>query len=278
METNRDDFSIAVRSAFLKKDVKQKFSLFALLVLSVLLIFVETFDFKALKYTRAIIKDLIYRGSVLVNMPSQIYSDTSRFISNHFEVYEQNKGLKSEVEKLSQELVQKEYLVSENKSLKEIIQTKVSQEYELVTAKVILDKDSPFLKSVVITKGLNAGIKKGMPVLHAQNLIGRIVEVNFFSARVLLLEDLNSRIPVVIVPQNYHSIMIGKSNDLPSLKFLPEDNELISGEKIYTSGKDGVIQAGIPVGQVFIEENEHKVKLFSNSTQINFVNVIKGAY
>ena len=83
METNRDDFSIAVRSAFLKKDVKQKFSLFALLVLSVLLIFVETFDFKALKYTRAIIKDFIYRGSVLVNMPSQIYGDTSRFISNH---------------------------------------------------------------------------------------------------------------------------------------------------------------------------------------------------
>jgi len=278
METNRDDFSIAVRSAFLKKDVKQKFSLFALLVLSVFLIFVETFDLKAIKYTRSIIKDLIYRGSVLVNMPGEIYNNTSRFLSSHFQVYEQNKGLKSEVAKLNQELVQKEYLVSENKSLKEIIQTKVSKDYELVTAKVILDKDSPFLKSVVITKGLNAGIKKGMPVLHEQNLIGRIVEVNFFSARVLLLEDLNSRIPVVIIPENYHSIMIGRANDLPSLKFLPEENELISGEKIYTSGKDGVIQAGIPVGQVFIEDNDYKVKLFSNSTQINFVNVIKGVY
>jgi len=278
METNRDDFSIAVRSAFLKKDVKQKFSLFALLVLSVFLIFVETFDLKAIKYTRSIIKDLIYRGSVIVNMPGEIYNNTSRFISSHFQVYEQNKGLKSEVAKLNQELVQKEYLVSENKSLKEIIQTKVSKDYELVTAKVILDKDSPFLKSVVITKGLNAGIKKGMPVLHEQNLIGRIVEVNFFSARVLLLEDLNSRIPVVIIPENYHSIMIGRANDLPSLKFLPEENELISGEKIYTSGKDGVIQAGIPVGQVFIEDNDYKVKLFSNSTQINFVNVIKGVY
>ena len=86
METNRDDFSIAVRSAFLKKDVKQKFSLFALLVLSVLLIFVETFDFKAVKYTRSFIKDLIYRGSILVNMPSQVYSNTSRFLSNHFEI------------------------------------------------------------------------------------------------------------------------------------------------------------------------------------------------
>ncbi len=278
METNRDDFSIAVRSAFLKKDVKQKFSLFALLVLSVFLIFVETFDLKAIKYTRSIIKDLIYRGSVLVNMPGEIYNNTSRFLSSHFQVYEQNKGLKSEVAKLNQELVQKEYLVSENKSLKEIIQTKVSKDYELVTAKVILDKDSPFLKSVVITKGLNAGIKKGMPVLHEQNLIGKIVEVNFFSARVLLLEDLNSRIPVVIIPENYHSIMIGRANDLPSLKFLPEENELISGEKIYTSGKDGVIQAGIPVGQVFIEDNDYKVKLFSNSTQINFVNVIKGVY
>jgi len=242
METNRDDFSIAVRSAFLKKDVKQKFSLFALLVLSVLLIFVETFDFKAVKYTRAIIKDLIYRGSVLVNMPSQIYSDTSRFISNHFEVYEQNKGLKSEVEKLSQELVQKEYLVSENKSLKEIIQTKVSQEYKLVTAKVILDKDSPFLKSVVITKGSNAGIKKGMPVLHEQNLIGRIVEVNFFSARVLLLEDLNSRIPVVVVPQNYHSIMIGKSNDYLHLNFCQKAMSLFLEKRFILQVKTGLFK------------------------------------
>ena len=278
METNRDDFSIAVRSAFLKKDVKQKFSLFALLVLSVLLIFVETFDFKAINYTRAIIKDLIYRGSIVINLPNQFYNDASRFISNHFSVYEQNKGLKSEVQKLNQELVEKEYLVSENKNLKEIIQTKVSKDYDLVTAKVVLDKDSPFLRSLVITKGSNAGIKKGMPVLHGQNLIGRIVEVNFFSARILLLEDLNSRIPVVIVPNNHHAIMIGKANDLPSLQFLPKDNELISGEKIYTSGKDGVIHAGIPVGQVFIEGDEYKVKLFSNSTQVDFVNIIKGRY
>ena len=84
METNRDDFSIAVRSAFLKKDVKQKFSLFALLVLSVLLIFVETFDFKAINYTRAIIKDFIYRGSIIINLPNQFYSDASRFVSTHF--------------------------------------------------------------------------------------------------------------------------------------------------------------------------------------------------
>ena len=278
METNRDDFSIAVRSAFLKKDVKQKFSLFALLVLSILLIFVETFDFKAINHTRAIIKDIIYRGSIAINLPGKFYGDVSRFIDNHFQVYEENKDLKSEVQKLNQELVDKEYLVSENKNLKEIIQTKISKDYSLVTAKVILDKDSPFLKSVVITKGLNAGIKKGMPVLHEQNLIGKIAEVNFFSARVLLLEDLNSRIPVVIVPNNYHAIMIGKARDLPSLQFLPKDNELISGEKIYTSGKDGVIHEGIPVGKVFIEGNEYKVELFSNSTQVDFVNIIKGRY
>tara|TARA_B100001996_G_scaffold98484_1_gene73745 strand:+ start:1420 stop:2256 length:837 start_codon:yes stop_codon:yes gene_type:complete len=278
METNRDDFSIAVRSAFLKKDVKQKFSLFALLILSLLLIFVETFNFKSINYTRAIIKDLIYRGAIVINLPNQFYNDASRFLSDHFQVYEQNQGLKSEVQKLNQELVEKEYLVSENKNLKEIIQTKVSEDYDLVTAKVILDKDSPFLKSAVITKGSNAGIKKGMPVLHGQNLIGRIVEVNFFSARILLLEDLNSRIPVVIVPNNYQSIMMGKSNDLPSLQFLPKDNKLISGEKIYTSGKDGVIHSGIPVGKVFIEGDEYKVKLFSDSTQVDFVNIIKSRY
>ena len=278
METHRDDFGIAIRSAFLQKGTRQKFSLFALIVISIVLLFVEKFENKPLDIFRALINDGIYRGSYFVSMPNKFFSYSKNIITNHFDIYKENKELKDEKKILTKKIYEVDFLRTENAELKKLLDDKSSTSLNLITAKVILDKDSPFINSVIINKGSNAGIKKGMAVIDYANLVGRIVEVNYLSSRVLLLKDLNSRIPVVIVPQNYHSIMIGKSNDLPSLKFLPEDNKLISGEKIYTSGKDGVIQAGIPIGQVFIEDNEHKVKLFSNSTQINFVNVIKGEY
>ena len=72
----------------------------------------------------------------------------------------------------------------------------------------MLDKNSPYLNSAIINKGRNAGIKLGMPVLSKGNLAGRVVEVNFISSRILLLNDLNSRIPVVISPNGEQAILI----------------------------------------------------------------------
>ncbi len=135
-------------------------------------------------------------------------------------------------------------------------------------------KNSPYLKSAVINQGSNAGIKLGMPVLSSGHLIGRIVEVNFISSRILLLNDLNSRIPVVISPNGEQAILSGIGKSKPRLEYLPEGFEFGEDSLAYTSGKDGVLFSGISIGRLVFEDGRVKVKLFTDPNQIFLVNVV----
>ena len=145
---------------------------------------------------------------------------------------------------------------------------------DLKNAKVIIDKNSPFLKSVIINKGSREKIKKGMAVLSGNNFIGRIVEVNFFSSRVLLITDLNSKIPVVIEPKGYQAILSGKTSGDPALEYLPKNHSIEIGNVVYTSGKDGIFFPGIPIGETKLLEEKIFVSLYSDIHQLSFVNVV----
>ena len=115
-----------------------------------------------------------------------------------------------------------------------------------------------------------------MAALDGQNFIGRIVDVSFFSSRVLLVSDLNSRIPVITEPSGVHAIISGHGKNYPTLEYLPANHSIKSGDKIYTSGKEGIFSPGIPVGKVKIENNSIKVILFSDLSQVTFTNVKLG--
>jgi len=166
------------------------------------------------------------------------------------------------------------YLQTANKRLQNIIQLEKQSAFTTIAAKVLLDKNSPYLNSVIINRGSSSRIKLGMPVLSEGNLVGRVVEINFLSARILLLNDLNSKIPVMISPKGSQAILSGHGKDKPKLEYLPEKFELNDKNLVFTSGKDGIFFEGIPIGNVIFEDNKIKVKLFSDPNQISFVNVI----
>ena len=134
--------------------------------------------------------------------------------------------------------------------MKKLLNQKVSSNYSYTTARVTIDKESPYLKSVILNVGSNQNIKKGMAVLDGKIFVGRIVEVNYLSSRVLLLTDLNSKIPVIIEPMGHQAILSGTNENEPTLEFLPENHELSSGNTVYTSGKGGIFLEGIPIGKV----------------------------
>ena len=276
MDTSRDDVGIAIRSALLDRGTKQKFSLFALVVLSIIFIFIETIESKPLNYLRSFIKDTIYRSSLVVSAPAKSFSSFSEFISNHINVYNNYAQLKKENEELKNNISSSDFLELENRQLRKLIDEQVSTTTNFASARVMLDKQSPYLNSFIINIGANKNIKNGMAVLHGKNFIGRIVNVNFFSSRVLLVSDLNSRIPVIIDPSTHHAILIGHGKKKPTLDFLPENHNIENGNKIYTSGKEGVFAPGIPIGEVIIEENIPKALLFSDLNQISFINVDLG--
>ena len=137
----------------------------------------------------------------------------------------------------------------------------------------MLDKQSPYLNSFIINIGSNKNIKNGMAVLDGKNFVGRIVDVNFFSSRVLLVSDLNSKIPVIIEPSGNHAILSGGGTNITNLIYVPDNHNIQDGDKVYTSGKEGIFSTGIPIGEVKKENDLFKVNLFSDLSQITFINI-----
>ncbi len=273
METSREDVSIAIRSAFLKKGTKQRFSLFVLIILSCILIFFQKTEATPINYIRSFIKDVIYRGSLITSYPTKSFSSLYVFIEDHVNLFDNYEKLKEENENLKNSINKSEYLELENNQLRKLIDDQISSISNLVSARVLLDKQSPYINSFVINAGTNKKIKKGMAVLRGENFIGRIVDVNFFSSRVLLVTDLNSKIPVITDPTASHAILSGRGNKNPTLDYLPEDNQIKDGDKVFTSGKEGIFSPGVPIGEVKVEKNIFSVLLYTDISQISFVNV-----
>ena len=166
------------------------------------------------------------------------------------------------------------FLLTENKKLRDVLESDTTKNYSSIVARVMIDKESPFLKSIIINKGSRAKIKKGMPVVKGNYLIGRVVEVNYMSSRVLLLNDLNSRIPVLISKSGAQAILIGKGGISPELTYLPELYEPFQDQIVYTSGKDGLFSEGIAIGTTTVINRKISVKLLADPNQLSYVNVI----
>ena len=117
METSREDFGIAIRSAFLKRGVQQRFSLFALVILSVILLFIEKIETKPLNYLRSIVKDVVYRSSVVVSAPTKGLKSAADTVEKHMDLYNKNVELKQENLKLKANVSDSNFLKFENKQL-----------------------------------------------------------------------------------------------------------------------------------------------------------------
>lgn len=274
MDTRRDDVGIAFRSALLDKGSKQRFSLFALVIISLLLIFAETIETKPLNVVRSFFKDTIYRGSVLVSMPGKSFSSFSQSVETHFNLYKNYNEIKKENDELRNIISKSDFLELQENQLEKLIQEQKGTSANRVNARVLIDKQSPYLNSFVINIGTNKNIKNGMAVLSKENFIGRIVDVNYFSSRVLLITDLNSKIPVILEPSGYHGILSGHGANKPSIDYLPANPDISDGDIIYTSGKEGIFSAGIPIAEALLEDDLVEASLFVDLNQITFVSVV----
>ncbi len=274
MATSRDDFVIAIRSAFLKKGNQQRFSLIVLIFFSISLIVLSRLNVPAINYLKVSLNEIIYRASFVVSIPEQQLQNASIALKNHFKLYEDLKITKKKIKELEFEKYNSNYLSAENTRLRKLIDEYIVQSDELV-AKVLLDKNSPFLKSIIVNKGSKDGVKLGMAVLDNQYLIGKIVEVNYSTSRALLVSDLNSKIPISVEPGNFLSILSGTGKSYGKIQYTQQDFNFQESNVVYTSGSGGIFKSGIPIGKVKIESNENiRVNFFSNLSQITFVKLI----
>ena len=275
MATSRDDFVIAIRSAFLKKSNKQRFSLIFLIFFSIVLIFLTRINFTPINYIKVSINEIIYRASFIVSIPEKQISRSLFSIKEHFEMYEDYKNTKEKIKKLESDKYNSGFIISENERLRKLIDEYIINSEELI-GKVLLDKESPFLKSIIVNKGSKDNVELGMAVLDNSYLVGKIVEVNYSTSRALLISDLNSKIPVTVEPGNYQSILSGTGKEFGQIQYFKKDIILDTKSIVYTSGSGGIFKAGIPIG-IITKVNlnySNEVKFFSNLSQLTFVKLI----
>ena len=272
MEPSRDDFIIAIRSAFLKKGTKQRFSLIVLLFFSVGLVTLGKFNFFALNYLKIGINEVVYRTAFVASLPEKYIGYSLKAVEKHIKIYNDYNVIEEKLNKLTTEKYNANFLESENKRLKKILED-ITYSSNIVIAKVLIDKQSPFLKSIIINKGSKNDIKKGMAVLSDRYLIGKIVEVNYSTSRVLLLSDLNSRIPVSIEPGSIQSILSGDGKNSGIIQYTKNNSEINSDSIIYTSGTGGLLKPGIPIGKIYNIQNKNIADYFIDFTQLRYVEV-----
>ena len=152
MASSRDDFIIAIRSAFLKKSNKQKFSLLTLVFLSISIIILSSFDIKLVRQTKNIINEIIYRTSFVVSYPENFILRSIDEIIDYTSFYEEHKENIKEIENLKSEKISNKIIRSENEELKALIED-YSLSSDKILAKVIVDHNSPFLKSLIVNRG-----------------------------------------------------------------------------------------------------------------------------
>ena len=276
METNRDDFIIAIRSAFLKKGTKQRFSLVVLIFFSLTILFLGKYDFKGINILKSGLNEFVYRATFIISVPENFIKNTYYLTLSHINLYNDHKKLKKDFNALQAESFNNDFIISENRLLKSKIEDIVDVSSEIL-AKVLVDKQSPFLKSVIVNRGSKDKVKLGMAVLDGEFLIGKVVEVNYRTSRVLLLSDLNSKIPVSIEPNSIQSILTGTGQNLGKLQYTQVDKvNFEKGDQIYSSGSGGIFKSGIPIGKInLIDDNNESYVLFhSNFSQLRLVKIV----
>ena len=276
METSRDDFIIAIRSAFLKKQNQQRFSLLGLIVFSLLILILGGFNFKPVNYIKLVIKEIVYRSTFIVSAPEKFIKEKYQVTQDYINLYSINENNERELKNLQAKDLLNNFLILENQRLKMMVEDYLV-ESDRMYAKVLSDKNSPFLKSIIINKGSKHGINLGSVVKDKQYLVGKIVEVNYTTSRVLLLTDINSKIPVLIEPQGMLSILSGSGSNDGVIQYSKIENIIDNNSIIYTSGAGNLFKAGIPVGKIK-KNNERslndKVVFFSDFSQLKFIEVL----
>ena len=274
MVKGRDDFVIALRSVFLKKKDQQKFSLISLIILSVVIIILSNFNFKPIQFIKLGINEVIYRSSYVVSVPENKIKEVTSKFKSHLDFYKNHQNQLIQIETTEEIKVLNNILTVENKRLRELIDESINSED--IFARVLIDRESPYLKSIVLNRGTKDNVKMGMAVMDRNYLVGQIIEVNYSNSRALLLSDLNSKIPVVIQPPFLQAVASGTGKDHGVIEYTKDEykeNQIEQEAIVYTSGLAGIFKPGIPVGK--ITNSSDQLSFYSDFGQLSFVKIVE---
>jgi rod shape-determining protein MreC len=250
-------------------------SLFMLVTASIALMVMSKTNNPAVTKLRTHITDGVIPLLTVAASPMDALHNAGVWMVETVRLREENITLKNANIELLKWQSQAKSMEVENEALRNLLKVVPTQKATYITARLVSDIGGPFMHSALINGGSANGIQKDQAAISENGLLGRIVDVGEHSARVLLLNDINSRVPVIAEHAREKSILMGNNTTMPVLSYLATDSKVKVGERIITSGDGGIFPEGIPVGIVVaIHKNIVRVQPYVDATKVQYMSVI----
>lgn len=246
-----------------------------LVLLSILFIVLGKADIVLFDRLRIVIADTAAPVLQAVAQPMATLAAGTRHVEGMFDLYRENERLREENARLLQWQEAARRLQTENAALRDLVKLVPEGELRFISAQVIGNAGGAFVRNVLISAGSRDGVNRGQAAVTGEGLVGRVAEVGERSARVLLLTDLNSRVPVMLENSRARAVMAGDNSDQPRLLYLPNNFAVTVGERIVTGGAGGVFPPGLPVGVVAAVEGAIvRVEPYAELSRLDYVRVV----
>ncbi len=261
--------SVPVRAA------AQRFALPLLIFLSAMLLVLGKADVVLLERARTVVADAIAPILDAVAEPVTTAAAAGERVENMFGIYSENQRLRQENARLLEWQEVARRLQAENSQLRELLHFTPQGVHGYVTGRVIANSGGAFLRNVMLDVGSRDGVERGQAAITGEGIVGRVTEVGERAARVLLVTDLNSRIPVVLDASRERALLAGDNSSRPRLLYLPAAAAVEAGDRIVTSGSGGIFPPGLPVGVVAsVESGVVRVEPYAELARLEYVRIV----
>lgn len=257
------------------KSVAQRFAYLLLILGAVGVLVIGRVDVASMEQVRVQVVDAVAPILDVAGRPVESFNLGVARIQEVFSVFQENQLLRQERDRLLQWQAAARKLETENRTLRELLNFKAGPDVSFIAARVVADPGGAFAHSLILNAGERDGVRKGQAAVTGDGLVGRISGTGQRSSRVLLITDLNSRIPIVIESTRTRAVMAGTNTGRPWLIHLPTGAVVAKGDRIVTSGHGGVFPSGLPIGVVSsVADGFIEVQPYVNRDRVEYVRVL----
>lgn len=257
------------------RGMAQRFAYLGLIVAAFALMLLGKVDTVLVERARTHVTDAVAPIMDVASRPLDAVRQGVEEAEALLDIRAENDRLRQQNERLLRWQAAARKLEAENRELKALLNVKDERAAAFITARVIADAGGTFAHSLILNAGSSDGVRKGQAVMTGEGLVGRVQETGSRSSRILLLTDLNSRIPVLVEPSRVRGVLAGNNTDRPRLIHLPPGAVVSPGERIVTSGHAGAFPPGVAVGTIAtVSDGAIGVQPFVDRARLEFVSVL----
>jgi rod shape-determining protein MreC len=271
---NKKGGTSVMRLALPAKVLLQRFAFLFLVLAAFGIMLLSKAETIVVEKVSTVVVDIFAPIMDVLSRPAAAVNDAVKTVRGLADLRDENIRLTRENERLLvwQEAARR--LASQTRALQSLLDFKPEPKSRSIATRVIADSGGAFVRSVVVNAGDRDGVRKGQAVVSGAGLAGRVATAGYRSARVLLITDINSRVPVLIESSRDRAILSGDNSGMPRLTFLPANASIKAGDRVVTSGHGGVFPPGLQIGQVVLSSDGVRVKPNVSFDQLEVVRLI----